>query len=72
VLPLLPLQATDQGALATIPGNLYTMVLPAGFVPDSPWALGLWDFGIGMPGVKEIPTTNFEILWISDALSQEF
>ena len=46
VLPLLPLQATDQGALATIPGNLYTMVLPAGFVPDSPWALGLWTLGL--------------------------
>jgi hypothetical protein len=58
VLPLLPLQATDQGALATIPGNLYTMVLPAGFVPDSPWALGLWDFGIGMPGVK-VQTLRF-------------
>ena len=37
-----------------------------------PTAHGLWDFGIGMPGEKEIPTTNFEILWISDALSQEF
>ena len=57
-------QATDQGALATIPGNLYTMVSPAEFVRGrwAPWDIvrdTIWIFGMGMAAEEFNNTKNF-------------